>query len=254
MTLLPLKGKEARLHVRGLCMYPQVRPGDVLCIEPRDMDKIVIGDIAVFYRHGKLFAHRVIEVGRNEGGYYIITRPDNAAGCDDGPRSGADVVGVVTAIERHGRVLDVPRQPYVGPQRIWCGLAYRAHLLFEQVYGVVVSALRGCCGCRWYRFLVSGLFVHMPVSFTLTAPLRPDMPQGLFRRILPEEVKGGVFSWRLMVKAGGKAAGYIAFKRVADQWAVDEVCLRLRYRATSIEGRAWQKVNEIIGPIHVRRA
>jgi hypothetical protein len=49
-----------RLQVTGLSMLPSVWPGDILFIERRDMREIAEGDIALFARHNRLVAHRVL--------------------------------------------------------------------------------------------------------------------------------------------------------------------------------------------------
>ena len=84
-------------------MYPTVRPGDVLRVQPTTTAQIEVGDLAVCRRPGYLFCHRVIEVGKDEeGGDYILTRPDTVQSGSDGPTSDEDLLGIVTAIKRDG--------------------------------------------------------------------------------------------------------------------------------------------------------
>ena len=53
-----------RFRSQGICMYPYLKPGDILQIEPKTAQEIKIGDIAVFKRSDYLYAHRAIEKGR----------------------------------------------------------------------------------------------------------------------------------------------------------------------------------------------
>ena len=79
-------------RAQGTCMYPTVRPGDVLHIESRTVDEVAVGDIAVCRRPGYLFSHRTIGKGVHNGRPYIVTRPDRVRRGDDGPTFDQDVL------------------------------------------------------------------------------------------------------------------------------------------------------------------
>ena len=53
------EGQQARVPAYGISMYPLLRPGDQLLVEPT---KPEIGDIAVFDRGDVLVAHRVYKI------------------------------------------------------------------------------------------------------------------------------------------------------------------------------------------------
>jgi hypothetical protein len=235
--------KAVRFYPRGFCMFPCIRPGDAIHIEPRNIERMAVGDVAVFRRKRKLFAHRVIQIGEKDGACFIVTCPDKAQQGDDGPSVGADVLGVVTSVERGGKMFDTAPRCYVGMTRAWLGLQYEVHKFKERVYTVLTSMVRSCCDKGWYRFLASMLFIHTPVSFTLAAPLGREGADVFFRKITIAQLKEKLSGWRLMVKVGGRPAGYVSFKPGSDKWEVDEVCLRLRYCATSVERRMWQEIS-----------
>ena len=105
-----------RLDLTGVgeCMFPAVKPGDRLIPLEQPAADFQVGQVAVIRRSGVLFGHRVIEVGSDEHGAYIITQGDNNAG-NDGRSYDGDVLGVVRAVFRGGRQLAeeelAPRAP-----------------------------------------------------------------------------------------------------------------------------------------------
>ena len=49
-----------RLRVTGCSMLPLVAPGDILVVHRRTAPDFTPGEMAVFTRHQRLFAHRVV--------------------------------------------------------------------------------------------------------------------------------------------------------------------------------------------------
>jgi len=107
-----------RLDLTGVgdCMFPAVKPGDRLIPLAQPVADFQVGQVAVIRRDGNFFGHRVIEVGADERGAYIVTQGDNN-GANDGRSYDADVLGVVRAVFRGGRKLAeeelAPRAPGV---------------------------------------------------------------------------------------------------------------------------------------------
>jgi hypothetical protein len=67
---------ELRLRVTGSSVLPAVWPGDVLSVRRRSATQALPGDIILFARQGRLFAHRVVERTIHQGAPYWITRGD----------------------------------------------------------------------------------------------------------------------------------------------------------------------------------
>jgi len=88
---------EARIRVTGSSMLPAIWPGDILTIRRCRMADACAGDIALFTRDGRLFAHRV--VGR--GNERLVTRGDTVPTAD-GPVSDAEFLGIVVSVVRDG--------------------------------------------------------------------------------------------------------------------------------------------------------
>src|SRR2546425_8571851 len=81
-----------RLRVTGTSMLPSVRPGDLLCVRHPDAVEAEAGDIVLFSREGRLFAHRVVRKVRSRGECYWITRGDSLPQ-DDPPVSREELLG-----------------------------------------------------------------------------------------------------------------------------------------------------------------
>jgi signal peptidase I len=94
-----------RIRAFGGSMSPALRPGDVLAVHRVTADDLDRGDIVLFRRDGRLFAHRVI--GSTQAG--TMTRGD-AHRRDDPVVPPEDVLGVVRAVTRAGNVVPV-RKP-----------------------------------------------------------------------------------------------------------------------------------------------
>ena len=65
-----------RLKVTGWSMLPSVLPGDTLVVKPAKGDSVSRGDIVLFGRNRRLFAHRVVERVQSS---QILTRGDSMA-------------------------------------------------------------------------------------------------------------------------------------------------------------------------------
>src|SRR5262245_60784436 len=93
-----LRFGRAKVRVTGSSMMPSIWPGDVLTVERRPVGQLQDGEIVVFTREGRLFAHRVIA----HGDRHLVTRGDTVPS-SDAPVSEAELLGVVVLASRRGR-------------------------------------------------------------------------------------------------------------------------------------------------------
>jgi signal peptidase I len=107
----------ARFAVTGDSMLPAVWPGDILEVRRVSVVEIVPGQLALFKRDGRLFAHRVVEQVNEQGRTFLITRGDRLRK-PDLPVLPEELVGQVTAIERGDRRL-APRATRSAPIVSW---------------------------------------------------------------------------------------------------------------------------------------
>jgi hypothetical protein len=103
-TLLRQVG-EARVRVSGTSMRPAIRPKDILFIRNINIAHVVVGDVVLVIREGRLFAHRVVERLQGLDGVSLITRGD-AHSRTDPPVTAPLLLGRVEGLRRNG--IEVP--------------------------------------------------------------------------------------------------------------------------------------------------
>lgn len=91
-----------RLRVTGWSMLPSVWPGDTLMIERANLIAVSEGEIVLFVRDRRLFAHRVMASSYRDGGLQLVTKGD-AMPTSDSPISDPELLGKVSRIVRNGR-------------------------------------------------------------------------------------------------------------------------------------------------------
>jgi signal peptidase I len=98
------KGASFRFRATGFSMSPFIKDGDVLTIAPVQRSAPRLGDVVVFTHPltKKLIIHRVI---KKRAGFYL-TKGDNVPEGDD-LISKADILGLVTKVERNGKVISL---------------------------------------------------------------------------------------------------------------------------------------------------
>jgi len=100
----------ARVRVSGSSMLPCLLPGDTLVVHRQEMNRLAEGDIVLYSRGDRLFAHRLL--GRNcEGAPYLITRGDSLAE-NDPPVFPDEFLGRVTSVLR-GKSRIAPPRPTI---------------------------------------------------------------------------------------------------------------------------------------------
>jgi hypothetical protein len=99
-----------RFPVTGWSMLPAIFPGDTLVIEPARSESVGQGDIVLFRRDGRLFAHRVSGKSGSASDFQIVTQGDGMASPDP-PVSSSQLLGKVSFVERDRRCLEPTRIP-----------------------------------------------------------------------------------------------------------------------------------------------
>jgi len=86
----------------GYSMWPAIRPGDRVVIEPLKGSMPSAGDIVALRRDGGFVVHRVYKVITADGRQLFCTRGDAVVSRDE-PSDAGMIAGIVTAIIRSGR-------------------------------------------------------------------------------------------------------------------------------------------------------
>jgi len=123
-----------RLRVMGWSMLPAVWPGDTLLIERVDSGEFSEGDIVLFGRDRRFFAHRVVTRNGKPGSSRILTRGD-AMPRPDPPISDSDVLGKVAGIVRKGKCFRPSKTPRLSGRAV-AALVRRSQIAARVVVGV----------------------------------------------------------------------------------------------------------------------
>ena len=103
------RGDTLRCRASGSSMYPFIRDGDLITVEPVAASQIRYADIIFFQSdEGRVVVHRVVKIRRGEGTTCMVTRGDTMRRTD-GCLDGRSLLGRITTIEKGGRVLPVAR-------------------------------------------------------------------------------------------------------------------------------------------------
>jgi signal peptidase I len=103
----------------GASMYPFIRDGDILTVQPVAVNTINVGDV-VFYRSlwKRLVAHRVIRKISRDGKYLLTIRGDS--GLNTTEQVSADhVLGRVVSIQRGRKVMRLDNTFRKLTSRLW---------------------------------------------------------------------------------------------------------------------------------------
>jgi len=240
-----------------------LRHGDVLTIDPRGIQEIVEGDIAVFRRHGRLFAHRVIAIGLQNDLPYIVTRPDTALRGDDGLLFEDDVLGIIASAERNGRPLSLsPRPPSaIGRGLVSC-LLIGSRIGATAWSGMLTIVQRGQESIG-YRRLIGQRIADRQRQLTCTVqiPLHANATT-LFRRYPLDSVDPAVLPcapgarWTLSMTLDGRPVATLTVKRDmvdATTWWVESLVVRMRYRGAGFDAHALSIVEALLSRVGAAR-
>jgi signal peptidase I len=132
-----------RLQVTGWSMLPSVWPGDTLLVDRANSSAVSEGDMVLFARDRRLFAHRVVSKrGHHEDSRVvtqIVTRGD-AMPAPDSPVSDRELLGKVSSILRNGQWIK-PRRSLRFAERAVAALVRSSEIAARVVVGMHQTSL-----------------------------------------------------------------------------------------------------------------
>jgi signal peptidase I len=93
------EGKTIRVKAEGFSMYPTIKPGSVIFIEPFKQDtEPVPGEIIAWKREEGFVVHRLMKIAEKDNARFIITRGDSSIS-EDEPVLHDQIAGRVVRVE-----------------------------------------------------------------------------------------------------------------------------------------------------------
>jgi hypothetical protein len=239
-------------RAEGTCMYPAIRPGDVLRIQSRAVTDVSLGDVVVCRRPTHLFCHRVVARGTEEGRAYIVTRQDRTPDESDGPTFDENLLGVVVTIVRGGKPVSFQTASLSWPLRLYFALRLKLIELRLRVILAWQELLPKAQANAFYRGMMRIwiTLAHPQISYRVRLPM-PALGDAVYRQLSPEtfsvqkDWRGRpVQRWTLLVHLNGsrKPAAWMTLPRDASgQWLVDESFVSARYRGAGLDAALQSK-------------
>jgi len=148
------RGGSLRFKAHGCSMFPFIRDGDVLTVQPVEAASLKVGEVALYRANGKrLAAHRVVGRCVQDGRVVLRIRGDAATGPDERVQV-EQVLGRVVSVQRREKVVRLDQ----GIQRLaallWVRLSPLGHWFLRRAYMVRGTArwlLRPIQGLKPYR-------------------------------------------------------------------------------------------------------
>jgi signal peptidase I len=258
-----------KFRAAGTCMYPVIKPGDILNVDPKDISQFRVGDIAVYQRNNHLFGHRIIKKGLVNGRTHIITKQDRATPSDDGPSYAEDVLGVVTHIERSGKIVSPEPRDYNLTKKLYFELCAFLLKSLNRCFPTLSSGLTWIQQTVLYRKFARIWFEYSnpELRYSLQVPFISRHGDGLHRRLTLTEFQGAdflrpcqeskYFLLELFVSDPRRPAvsATFVFRPCGcffAGWWLDNLRVRISHRGAGLEEKLLDEAKKVFGNLGVK--
>jgi len=212
---LLIRRQTFRFRVASWSMYPMLRKGDRLTVEPVSATSLQVGDVILYHNCGQLICHRVVALDTAGAGIRIITRGD-AAVAYDAPLLPDQVLGRVVGVRSSWHPLG--------------NLTMRIDPLRTRLIQSVAQGLLALQGLRFYRRVMRPLLSHCFAYYV-------GIPEGRrwfrYHRIggrgIPERLKGQQ-RFHLVAKLARISVGSLNIEAGPEGCRVTAFYVRIPYR------------------------
>jgi len=152
------RGCHVRFRASGRSMQPAILDGETVILAPIGTREPRRGDVVLSNQSGRLVAHRLVGFGTAAGGRTMaLLRGDASASCDP-PVGREAILGMVVAVDRDGRSIDLASS------------AARAALFWRQQ----IARIRQIVACFW-RLTITSHGIRASLSHKATkSPICPS--------------------------------------------------------------------------------
>ena len=104
-------GRSVRFSAPGHSMYPTIRDGETLIVQPIEAARVAVGDIILHAVDQRLIAHRVVKIVNSkslsaaDAACEFIFKADASSSLNE-PVKPSQILGKVVSIERNGTTID----------------------------------------------------------------------------------------------------------------------------------------------------
>jgi signal peptidase I len=100
-------GRSVRFSAPGHSMYPTIRDGETLIVQPIEPARVAVGDIILHAVDQRLIAHRVVRIvnSKSAAACEFIFKADASSSLNE-PVKPSQILGKVVSIERNGTTID----------------------------------------------------------------------------------------------------------------------------------------------------
>lgn len=124
------EGLTIKVRAEGYSMYPSLKPGTVIIIEPYiPGDAPVLGEIIAWKRDQDLVVHRVVRIVKNNEGIYYITRGDSCKH-EDQPVAASRIAGKVKICDP-GRNEEIVHNPEIKIKTVYLINRFRVWVIIK---------------------------------------------------------------------------------------------------------------------------
>ena len=264
-----LKTKGFKFKAAGWCMFPVLKKGDILKVEPVRIEDIKIGDIPVYRSQANLLAHRIVDKRIIEGKQFIITRADSSTTENRDSENANKVppenlLGRIVEVRRGGKAFSTEKRKTTS----WDKLLYKKTMaclslttLFKETLETTLTKIQSFkVYAALGRKFTAGLKPYL--DFELAIPFSNAILNRIYtyKRLDDTEIdismltKAKVF--HLVMKFNNASLGCVTFLNKPHPcpykgfW-ISDIYIRLRYRRLGFESILLEKAEGVLRRIEI---
>lgn len=236
---LLLASQKFRFRIRGYSMYPTLKTGDLVVVQPLSGEDLQVGDVVVLENRHELMCHRLVDLFEKNGEKWVRTKGDTMKK-GDVPVPLSRIVGKVISVERGGRSWS----PLPAPLSL--SLKDSVTLLLKQRLADRIKRVLRPLFLFLLSFSLFRLFYRtgrrFPIIFRIGIPSSQTVTPRFWRYVpsssLFKEDMTDRYVFRFLAKVNEEVVGSLEIKAGKDavhgEWFISHLLVRIPYRGCRI--------------------